>query len=106
MIAAIRLPSDVYFGENEKDSRMLYNGDFLRIRNIAISYDFSNNVLSKIKHINGIRLGVNVENAYVFSSYPGFDPEVGSFSTDTGQGIDFYSYPRPTTFSANLKLTF
>ena len=32
MIAALRLPSDVNFGENEKDSRMLYDGDFLRIR--------------------------------------------------------------------------
>ena len=106
MIAAVRLPSDVYFGENEKDSRMLYNGDFLRVRNIALAYNFGSALLNKMGLVRGLALGVNVENAYVLSSYPGFDPEIGAFSTDTGQGIDFYSYPRPTTVSANLKITF
>ncbi len=106
MIAAIRLPSDVYFGENEKDSRMLYNGNFLRIRNIALTYNFDSDILSKIDPIQGLSVGLNVENAHVFTSYPGFDPEIGAFSTDTGQGIDFYSYPRPTTVSANIKVVF
>jgi hypothetical protein len=106
MIAAVRLPSDVYFGENEKDSRMLFDGDFLRIRNIALTYNFGSDVLNRINLVKGLAIGVNVENAHVFSSYPGFDPEIGAFSTDTGQGIDFYSYPRPTTVSANVKVTF
>ncbi|MGQ8335006.1 TonB-dependent receptor [Sunxiuqinia sp. A32] len=106
MISAIRLPSDVYFGENEKDSRMLYNGDFLRIRNIALTYDFNSKTLNKIGFIKGLSVGVNIENAYVFTSFPGFDPEIGAFSTDSGQGIEFYSYPRPTTVSANLNVTF
>lgn len=106
MIAAVRLPSDVYFGENEKDSRMLYDGDFLRIRNIALTYDFGSSILNKINLIKRLTIGVNIENAHVFSSYPGFDPEIGAFSTDTGQGIDLYSYPRPTTVSANVKVTF
>ena len=106
MIAAVRLPSDVYFGENEKDSRMLYNADFLRVRNISLTYNFGSNILNKISLIKRLAIGVNVENAHVFTNYPGFDPEIGAFSTDTGQGIDFYSYPRPTTVSANLKVTF
>lgn len=106
MIAALRLPSDTNFGENEKDSRMLYKGDFLRIRNISLSYDFSPELLRKSRVIKGLSVGVNVENLHVFTSYPGFDPEVGAFNTDTGQSIDFYSYPRPTTVSANIKITF
>lgn len=106
MIAALRLPSDVNFGENEKDSRMLYKGDFLRIRNISLSYDFSPRLLRKLRFVKGLSVAVNVENLHVFTSYPGFDPEVGAFSTDTGQSIDFYSYPRPTTVSANIKITF
>lgn len=106
MIAALRLPSDVNFGENEKDSRMLYKGDFLRIRNISLFYDFSPRLLRKLRFVKGLSLGVTVENLHVFTSYPGFDPEVGAFNTDTGQSIDFYSYPRPTTVAANLKITF
>lgn len=106
MIAAVRLPSDVNFGENEKDSRMLYDGDFLRIRNIGLSYDLNPDILRKIGVASQLTVGVNVENAHVFTNYPGFDPEIGAFSTDTGQGIDFYSYPRPTTVSANVRIVF
>ena len=47
-----------------------------------------------------------MDNLHVFTSYPGFAPEVGAFNTDTGQSIDFYSYPRPTTVSASLMITF
>lgn len=106
MIAALRLPSDTNFGENEKDSRMLYKGDFLRIRNISLTYEFNPELLRKSRVIKGLSIGINVENLHVFTSYPGFDPEVGAFNTDTGQSIDFYSYPRPTTVSANIKITF
>lgn len=106
MIAALRLPSDVNFGENEKDSRMLYKGDFLRIRNISLAYDFNPRLLRKLRVVKGLSIALNVENLHVFTSYPGFDPEVGAFNTDTGQSIDFYSYPRPTTVSANIKIIF
>lgn len=106
MVAAIRLPSDVNFGENEKDSRMLYNGDFLRIRNVSLSYKFDPKILNKLKLIKSLSVGVNAENLHVFTSFPGFDPELGAFSTDTGQGVEFNSYPRPTTISANINVTF
>ena len=105
MIAAVRRPSDTWFGENEKDSRMLYKGDFIRIRNIMLSYDFKHSVLKKTRFVKGLSLGVIVENPYVFTSYPGYDPEVGAFAnTNTGQGIDFYTYPRPMTVSGNLQI--
>lgn len=107
IVAAIRRPSDIYFGENEKDTRMLYKGDFLRIRNIMLSYDFKHSVLKNFNLIKGLILGVCVENPYVFTSYPGYDPEVGAFgNTDKSAGIDFYAYPRPMTISGNLKITF
>lgn len=106
MIAALRLPSDVNFGENEKDSRMLYDGDFLRIRNVSLSYEFDPKLLNRLKVVKGLTLGVNVENLHVFTSFPGFDPELGAFSTDSGQGIEFYSYPRPTTVSASINVIF
>ena len=106
MIAALRLPSDVNFGENEKDSRMMYNGDYLRIRNVSLTYHFDPKILNKLNLIKSLSLGVNVENLHVFTSFPGYDPEIGAFSTDTGQGVEFFSYPRPMTVSANINVTF
>ncbi len=107
MIAAVRRPSDANWGENEKDSRMLYSGDFLRIRNITISYDFKESVLRNMKFIKGLTLGVIVENPYIFTKYPGYDPEVGAWGNmQNSYGVDFYSYPKPTTISGNIKITF
>lgn len=107
MIAAVRRPSDVFFGENEKDSRMIYNGDFLRIRNIMLAYNFKNSLLRNVRFVKGLTFGVNVENAFVFSSYRGFDPEVGyGASYDTAAGLDWCSYPRPMTITGNIKVTF
>lgn len=106
MIAALRLPSDPNFGENEKDSYMIHKGDFLRIRNIALSYTFDKKVLKWLREVNNLSLGVTVENLAVFTKYPGYDPEVGAFNSDKGQSIDFYAYPRPTTLTANIKITF
>lgn len=106
MIPALRLPSDPFFGENEKDSYMLYKGDFLRIRNVSLSYSFSPNVLKGLREVNNLSLGVSVDNLALFTRYPGYDTEMGAFDTDNGQSIDFYSYPRPTTVAANIKITF
>ena len=106
MVAALRLPSDPFFGENEKDSHMLHKGDFLRIRNVGLSYTLSPDALKWLKEVNNFSLGVSVENLALFTQYPGFDTEMGTFNTDNGQSIDFYSYPRPTTVTANMKITF
>ncbi len=106
MVAALRLPSDPFFGENEKDSYMLHKGDFVRIRNIGLSYSFSPKLLRHIPEVSNLSLGVNVENLALFTQYPGYDTEMGTFNTDNGQSIDFYSYPRPTTVTANIKITF
>jgi TonB-linked SusC/RagA family outer membrane protein len=106
MVAAVRLPSDANFGQNDKDSRMLSKGDYLRIRNVQLSYEFGDRILGKKKVFKGLALGIAAENLYVFSQYPGYDPEVGAFNHDAGQSIDFYAYPRPLTVSANIKITF
>lgn len=106
MVAAIRLPSDNYFGENEKDSYMLHKGDFVRLRNVSLSYTFSPKMLRAFKAFNSLSIGVSAENLFVLTKYPGYDPEVGAFNTDTGQSIDFYAYPRPTTITGNIKVVF
>jgi hypothetical protein len=63
-------------------------------------------VLNWLREVNNLSLGVSVENLALFTKYPGYDTEMGAFNTDNGQSIDFYSYPRPTTVTANIKITF
>ena len=85
---------------------MLHKGDFLRLRNVSLTYTLGKEMLRWLKEVNGLTVGVSAENLALLTAYPGYDTELGAFSTDNGQSIDFYSYPRPTTITANLKITF
>jgi hypothetical protein len=81
----------------------LQDGDFLRISNITLGYDFSR--LVKWKYISQCRLYASVQNAFTFTKYDGMDPEIGYGTDGWVQGIDLGYYPRPRTvlFGINLK---
>ncbi|MBQ9656309.1 MAG: TonB-dependent receptor [Prevotella sp.] len=79
------------------------DGDYLRISNITLGYDFAK--LINFKAISQARLYVQVQNAFTFTKYDGMDPEIG-FGTDNWvSGVDVGYYPRPRTvlFGVNLK---
>ena len=86
----------------------VHDGDYLRISNITIGYDFAK--LIKCKAISQARLYAQVQNAFTFTKYDGMDPEVGyGPDGDNGMGwasgVDVGYYPRPRTilFGVNLK---
>ena len=107
MYPALRHPGDHLYGENIDDTFHLYDASFLRIRNVSLAYDFGYSVLKRSKLVKGLILGVSVENPYVFTKYPGYDPEI-SWLDDSANGFgrDWYAYPRPMTITGNLKITF
>lgn len=115
MVPAVRKPSESRNQDDLTDNYKFLPGDFLRIRNIMVSYDFKRDVLKNCKAIKGLTFGISVENPYVFTSYIGYDPEVGAHSPDAwmgysnynvGEGVDNFSYGRPMTITGNLKITF
>ena len=73
---------------------------------VSLNYDFKHKLLKNSKFFKGLMLGCSVENAYIFTAYTGFDPELGWGTSNTNAGDDFYSYPRPMTITGNLKVTF
>ena len=86
----------------------VHDGDYLRISNITIGYDFAK--LIKCKAISQARLYAQVQNAFTFTKYDGMDPEVGygpegSNGMGWASGVDVGYYPRPRTilFGVNLK---
>jgi TonB-linked SusC/RagA family outer membrane protein len=71
-------------------------GDFLRIRNITLAYDFSPTFLSKLK-IRSLNVYAQVLEPFLFTGYKGTDPEIG-----TGGTYDIY--PRFSTYLFGLKM--
>ncbi len=73
----------------------LKNAGFLRCDNISLGYTW--------KHLldDALRLRVYgaVQNPFVITKYKGLDPEVFS-------GIDNNVYPRPTTYTLGVVLTY
>jgi TonB-linked SusC/RagA family outer membrane protein len=81
----------------------IQDGDYLRISNITLGYDFSKLIKSKV--IGQARIYAQVQNAFTFTKYDGMDPEIGYGTDGWVSGIDIGYYPRPRTvlFGVNLK---
>ncbi|MDC6365910.1 MULTISPECIES: SusC/RagA family TonB-linked outer membrane protein [Flavobacteriaceae] len=58
--------------------------DFVKVKNIAVGYNFKNSVLDKFK-LKGLRVYANVLNPFVFTDYMGYDPETASASLGVGR---------------------
>lgn len=82
----------------------IHNGDYLRINNITIGYDFSK--LINWKYISQCRLYASVQNAFTFTKYNGMDPEIGYGTSSWVSGIDLGYYPRPRTYLFGINLKF
>ena len=82
----------------------IQDGDFLRISNITLGYDFSK--LLKCKYISQCRIYAQVQNAFTFTKYDGMDPEIGYGNSGWVAGIDYGYYPRPRTFLCGVNLKF
>ena len=92
--------------ENDRISdKYIEDGSFLRCKSIALGYNFSDKLLTKI-HVPSLRVYVNVSNAFIITKYKGMDPEIGSWDPlQAGMDNGFYPQPRVFTLGANIALT-
>jgi TonB-linked SusC/RagA family outer membrane protein len=81
------------------NTRWMYDGDYLRVKNITISYTLPSNVTQRLK-IDQLRIYGSAINAYTFHSVDFWDPERGV------EGGGFGIYPMTKSFVVGLDLTF
>lgn len=86
--------------------RYIEDGSYLRIKNIALGYNFPKKVLN-ILHLQSLRIYANIQNIYTFTNYTGFDPEIGASTASTNvYGLDNGRYPSPQVYTFGLNLSF
>ncbi|MCG2418454.1 SusC/RagA family TonB-linked outer membrane protein [Aequorivita sp. F47161] len=110
------LPSPIYAVEDAtvtgNSDRFLEKGDYIRMRNITLSYSFPSKYLEKTP-ISSLRIYAQGQNLLTFSKFWG-DPEVGLSS---GESISFaeavapgeatlYSYPNTKSIQVGLDVSF
>jgi TonB-linked SusC/RagA family outer membrane protein len=80
------------------------DGDYFRINNITIGYDFKR-VFKKIP-FSQLRFYLTAQNLYTFTNYSGMDPEIGYAPDGFSSGIDLGFYPSPRTYMVGVNIKF
>lgn len=94
--------SSANFGE--VSTRFLEDGDFLRLANLTIGYDFD---VSNVGPVSRFNVALTGQNLLLFTKYSGYDPEVNTDKSINGipsLGIDYTAYPTPRTVSLQVRL--
>ena len=83
--------------------RYVEDGSFLKIKYITLAYDWNN----PAKGIEKINFNFTVNNAWTFTRYSWFDPDVNAAGTNPAcPGVDSYSYPSARTYSLGINFVF
>lgn len=84
--------------------RILENGSYMRLSAVTLSYQFNFKRTSVVKNLG---LSFTVRNAFTWSSYSGWDPEVSSFTNNALKvGVDWSSYPSSRAYVCGITMTF
>ncbi len=90
--------------------RFLEDGSYLRLKNVMLSYDFSENTLQSITNgvVGSFKIYISAQNILTLTKYKGFDPEVGNRtpSASLTNGIDYAVYPQPEGFQIGIQANF
>lgn len=106
---ALRLNNFGMGANNQADDDWVCDGSYLRCNMIQLGYTFDKNVISKIG-LSALRIYASVNNLFLITSsdYLGYDPDNSTRLGDNNWGSNrqFFSYPRPRTFTLGLNVTF
>jgi len=91
-------------------SRWIYDGSYIRLRQLSIGYNLPESVVQSLK-ISAARLYVSGTNLWTKTDYIS-DPEVNTLGTgvtgvrNISTGVDFYTIPQPRTITVGLNVKF
>ena len=83
---------------------MIFDGSFMRIRQLQLGYTLPPHLTQKLK-IKNARIYASLDDFFTFTKYPGVDPEGGS-NGQNSIGIDRGGYPVPRKAIAGLSFSF
>jgi TonB-linked SusC/RagA family outer membrane protein len=101
-----RFPRYTFVDDNlnaRASDRYLEDGSFVKIKDLQVGYSFSSAALKKLK-ISKLRAFTQIRNAFTFTNYSGYDPEIagGIFESGIDRGI----FPQARTWSFGIDVRF
>lgn len=98
---------DGYTDQNFNSS-WLADGSYLRLNLLQLGYTVNNSTAKKLG-IKGLRFYCNASNLFLLCSdeFKGYDPEASSKGTSQwGQNVLFFAYPKARTFTLGTSIVF
>jgi len=85
-------------------TRQVFSGTYLAVKNITLGYQVP---ISDTKTIKNIRVYFTTQNPFMFTKYPGMNPEIGLYGLDGLRlGRDFTAFPIAKVYTLGLNVSF
>ena len=84
-------------------SGVVYDGSYLKIKQIQLGYNFPKNLLRHI-FVDQLRIYASLDDWFTFTKYPGFDPEI--VGVGASMGVDKGNYPTSKKVVFGVNITF
>ena len=85
-------------------SRWVYNGSYIKLKNIAVSYHFPQTWIGPT--IKNLEVYVSSQNLFTITKYIGYDPEVTNMTNGITQGLETAIIPNPRSFTFGIRAGF
>ena len=90
--------------DTNDDSHRLEDGSFIRGRNLLLSYNFSSEMIDRVG-LRNARVYASVQNFFLVTEYPSYDPEISTSGGQFSQGYaQYFEYPKPRVFMLGLNI--
>lgn len=95
----------------QSSSRWLSSGDYIRLKNITLTYNMPSSVLESLGGLRNLSIYVGATNLLTFTDYIGYDPDVSYFDPLDGiigqnitRGVDQFNTPQPRIIMSGIKI--
>nr|WKN34894.1 SusC/RagA family TonB-linked outer membrane protein [Tunicatimonas sp. TK19036] len=90
--------------DTNDDSHRLEDGSFLRGRNLLLSYNLAPELTERVG-LRNVRVYTSIQNFFLVTGYPSYDPEVSTSGGQFAQGYaQYFEYPKPRVFMLGVNI--
>lgn len=96
---------DQHFGVTNVEGSV-FSTDFIKFRELRLDYSFKAKAIQKLK-LQKLAIGVYGRDLFIWSKWPGFDPEFGTLSgSEINKGFEIGQFPSTKKYGVNLSIGF
>ena len=93
-------------GGRENLEGSMFNTDFLKLRELTLSYSFPARICKKIG-MRKLSVGIYGRDLFMITNWPAFDPEFGTLNNGTiDKGFEIAQFPATRNFGVKLNIEF